>query len=256
MRCVSTTALALLALLTACRTPESPPASTTAADGSTTFGGDAMAANNPVGGAPTGAGDAARPEPTSTLPPGEGPTFPLTMPQDLSLWCTEERGGTFEKESVEEVFVSRGTKFRLEQLDAKRGAVALLYDGTQIAAMSKAGSKAAPRAEDVDLRVRYARLYAEDLPRTNVVGKEDVEGHTCWHFSSSGAGQQENLSQGSFDLWVETKTQLPRKLATTLPDGGTITLTCRDLPATITVADADFDGASLQAKFVQQLPKR
>lgn len=248
-----TLALSIL-LLSACRVPEDPKAADTSPPvaGGTTFGGDAMAA--PAGSGPTGAAEENRPPPSSNLPPGEGPTFPLTLPTDLNLWCTEVRGGSMAGETVEEVFVSRGTKFRLEQVDPARGPVVLLFDGTQVAAMSKSGSKVAPRADEVDLRQRYARLYAEDLARTSVLGKEEVEGRSCWHFSSAG-GSQENLSQGSFELWVDVADSTPRKLATVLPGGATLTLTCRNLPSDLTVSDADFAATSLEPRFVTRLPK-
>lgn len=266
------TAAAALLLLAACRSPSASEEPTPAPAFMSGGGGGGAAVNfagqpmgqdgggNPAGGpqdAPPGGGGTPA-EGQNQGPrwqPGEGPQFPIRLPNRIGWSCEETRPGKEGgSERLASVFLAEGPAFRMEQEDPRKGTHAIVSDGKALTT-SVAGASRLPSPSDVDLRVRYGSLFEGDLARAELVGKERVAERECWHLKNGQSGGEENLSQGSLEIWLDTQTNEPRRILTTTPEGTRIELVCRDLPSTIAWTAADLDPASPGVRFVDKLGK-
>jgi hypothetical protein len=97
-------------------------------------------------------------------------------------------------------------RWRLEARNASKPRILVaVFDGSQLAASN-------PKAPTtLDPRQSIGPVLSE-LARGRVVGIEQRDGHSCWHFSIRLPGLVE-------DVWVDTQTRFPVYLEGTAPDG-------------------------------------
>jgi hypothetical protein len=276
--------LSALALLAACRTPpatdSATPAPSFVSGPPVSFSGQPMTGEGGQGGTGSASAPAEGGAEGPRWQPGEGPSLPAQLPARIAwflgfvrgklgrgpslpaqlpariAWsCTETRSGKDGgSESVPSVFLAEGSAFRMEQEDPRKGTHAIVSDGKTLT-ISVAGATRLPSPSDVDLRVRYGSLFEGDLARASVLGKEKVGERECWHMKMGQASGEENLSQGSLEIWLDLQDNSPRRIVTTTPDGARIELACEDLPAALTWSAADLDPAAPGVKFVDKLGK-
>lgn len=170
------------------------------------------------------------------------PSSPPTLPSEARWICD---GVTRYPDSriakVRQVFISDGERWRLEFRTVHGKIHVAVYDGRAFATSLRRKVEASELDPRVVLRAAYGLI-----PESKYLGTVSIRNSTCWHYSRKEGSEE-------LQLWIDTETQVPRKLYAKFEDGEVVEDEYLDLPDDIVVSPDLFEITDLRIRIFNQI---
>ena len=174
--------------------------------------------------------------------PESAPNPPPTLPSEVRWicdWVTRYPDSNIAK--VREVFISDGTRWRLEYQKMHGKTYVAVYDGRAFATSLRRKVEASEFDPRVVLRAAYKLI-----PESKYLGTVNIRGSKCWHYSREEGSEE-------LQLWIATEKQIPRKLCVKFEDGEILLQEYLDLPDNIVASPDLFDITNLRIRILNQI---
>jgi outer membrane lipoprotein-sorting protein len=171
-----------------------------------------------------------------------GPPIPLKLPDDVSwvntILTTREDGS---RDYQRHVFVAKGNRWRLEFETFNSAPIIFVFNGSKLGTNSKIHQSKDLKDKTPDFwdARTHIRMGYETANKSQYKGIKKIDNKDCWHFSSED-------TDSKFNLWVDVKKRIPRRMSVEKADGGSIRDLFDDIPKHIKITPDLFNVNNLK----------
>lgn len=170
------------------------------------------------------------------------PSPPPTLPSEVRWICDGvTRYPDSRMAKVRQVFISDGTRWRLEYQKIPGKTHVAIYDGRAFISSLRRKVEASELDPRVVLRAAYGLI-----PDSKYLGTVSIRNSKCWHYSRKEGSEE-------LQLWIDTERQVPRKLSVKFEDGEVMEEEYLDLPGDVIVSPDLFDITDLRIRMFNQI---
>jgi outer membrane lipoprotein-sorting protein len=166
-----------------------------------------------------------------------GPPRPLKLPNDVSwvntVLLTEKDGRRVYQRHV---FIARGNRWRLEYEMLNSAPTIFVFNGSKLGTNSKIHESKNPENKTPELwdARTQIRMSYETANKSQYKGIKKIDNIDCWHFFGE-------VTDSKFNLWVDVKKRIPRRMSFENPDGSSIREIFDDIPKHIKITPELFN---------------